>query len=123
MSRIGDIIREMRIKRGLSQAQLGDMVGVGRSAISNYEKGFRIPDLETAEKLADAFNVSFGNFVDGQEIIDRELQKPLPSNIRPINSPDESELVLKWRGLDVYGQKAVRAVLDAEVERCFHESE
>lgn len=85
MLRIGDIIREMRIKRGLSQAQLGDLVGVGRSAISNYEKGFRIPDLEIAEKLADAFGVSFGDFVGGQELTDQELRNPLPTNVRPIS--------------------------------------
>ena len=67
MGNVADRIRTLRIARGLNQGQLADMIGVGRTAISNYEKGLRVPDLETAERLAEAFGISFGDFVDGFE--------------------------------------------------------
>ena len=33
----------------------------------------------------------------------------------------EEEIILKWRSLDEYGQKAIMAILDIEYERCMKE--
>lgn len=51
----------MRIKRGLSQAELGTLAGldpaVASTRINRYEVGVHDPDLATAQKLADALKV------------------------------------------------------------------
>ncbi|HEX3047211.1 MAG TPA: helix-turn-helix transcriptional regulator [Bacillota bacterium] len=52
-------IKELREERGLTQEALsGDLGLSGKSAIANYEKGFRTPEYETLLKIADYFNVS-----------------------------------------------------------------
>ena len=51
-------IKELRTKKGISQAELGRFVGVERSTICQYEKGTRMPDNNTLIKLADYFGVS-----------------------------------------------------------------
>lgn len=51
-------IKELRIKHGLSQAELADKTGVSEQAISFYENGKRHPKIETWQKLANCFNVS-----------------------------------------------------------------
>ena len=58
MARVGERIRVLRIKRGLSQSQLADDVGISRSRLGNYEQGIREPDYDTIELFADYFDVS-----------------------------------------------------------------
>jgi transcriptional regulator with XRE-family HTH domain len=67
MSKVGDRIHVLRIKRGLSQAQLADKVNLKRSAIGNYELGLREPDLDTIEALADFFDVSISDLMGREE--------------------------------------------------------
>lgn len=53
----GQTLREMRRKAGVSQDDLAQRSGVDRSAISNYERGRREPNLRTIVKLARALDV------------------------------------------------------------------
>lgn len=96
MGNIAETIRKLRIARGLNQEQLADMIGVGRTAISNYEKGFRVPDLETAERLAEAFGISFGEFVDGYDL-DSDSSKA-GNTKEPSSDPNISELEFALSG-------------------------
>lgn len=53
----GGNLQVIRIGHGLSQAELGRLVGASQAAISAYERNFREPSFEMCEKLADALNV------------------------------------------------------------------
>ena len=44
-------LRWLRTAKGLSQAQLGEQVGVNQRTVSAWEKGISEPDLETLELL------------------------------------------------------------------------
>lgn len=55
---IGGKIKDYRKHFGWTQLELGQKIGMGKNAISNYEKGFRTPKKDTMFKLADAFKVS-----------------------------------------------------------------
>ena len=55
---IGQRIKELRLKRGLDQRQLGEILGIGRSQVSNIELGRRNINLNQLKILADYFNVS-----------------------------------------------------------------
>lgn len=70
MARVGEIIRVLRIKRGLSQSQLAAEMNLKRSAIGNYEQGIREPDLDTIEALADYFDVSVADLMGRKEPMD-----------------------------------------------------
>lgn len=54
---IGENIKSLRESRGLTQAQLGDAVGVSDKAVSTWESGKREPRMGVVEKLAIFFNV------------------------------------------------------------------
>lgn len=56
---IGQRIRQLRVQRGLDQLQLSQIIGVGRSQMSNIERGHRNINLNQLKLLADYFNVSF----------------------------------------------------------------
>jgi phage repressor protein C with HTH and peptisase S24 domain len=55
---IGSKIKEQRKLKGWTQLELGKKVGLGKNAISNYEKGFRSPKKNTMFDLAKAFDIS-----------------------------------------------------------------
>ena len=45
-------LKELRLKKGLTQTELGEKVGVKQSTFTNWEKGKREPNFETLLKLA-----------------------------------------------------------------------
>lgn len=56
---VGERIREIRQKAGLTQKQLADRMGVTPSHIGQYERGLRKPSNEKIKKFADALNIPF----------------------------------------------------------------
>ena len=62
---IGNKILELRKKENLSQEELAEKVGVARQTISKWELGETAPDIKQAKQLANIFNVSVDELVDG----------------------------------------------------------
>ena len=52
-----NIIKELRSKTGLSQSQLAEQMAVSRSAVSMWELGSRLPDINMLGRLADCLGV------------------------------------------------------------------
>lgn len=55
---ISDKIKEYRVKRGMTQAQLAELLGVTPQAISKWEKATGYPDLFAICPLADALSIT-----------------------------------------------------------------
>ena len=55
---IGQKIKKARLEKGLTQQELGDMVGVQKSAIAKYENG-RVVNIKrsTLQKIAKALSI------------------------------------------------------------------
>lgn len=76
------MLRQLRKDRKLSMKELGNVVGVAESTISQYETGKREPDFETLLKLGEFFDVSIdyllrGNVFEGQE----KVASPIGSDL------------------------------------------
>lgn len=56
----GGILRRAREDAGLSQAELGELVGSPQSRISLYERGKNMPGEDVVLKLAEALGISAG---------------------------------------------------------------
>ena len=52
-----DIMRQRRIRAGLSQAELAELAGTSQGAINRIEKRTSTPNLETWANIVDAFGV------------------------------------------------------------------
>lgn len=48
-------VKKYRIKQGLTQSELGEIIGVTSDYISQIERG-RVPGIKTAKKLSKLFN-------------------------------------------------------------------
>ncbi len=51
-------LKQLRTKRGMSQSELGKIIGVSPSTIGMYEQERRLPEVPTLKRLASFFNVS-----------------------------------------------------------------
>ncbi len=51
-------LKELRLKKGLTQTELGEKVGVKQNTLTNWENGKREPSFENLVKLADLLDVS-----------------------------------------------------------------
>lgn len=78
---IGKYIKDLRTGKGVSQEELGKIVGVQRAAVQKWECG-RTRNLkrDTIQKLADYFGVSAASFIEEADKIQSF------DNIQPINS-------------------------------------
>ena len=66
---------ELRRDRGLSQEDLASQIGVSRQAVSKWETGEAMPDLNKLLLLADALGVSLDRLCGKAE----SLTEPLPT--------------------------------------------
>jgi transcriptional regulator with XRE-family HTH domain len=60
---LGEKLRTLRKRRGLTVRQLGDRLGVDHSHITKIETGENIPSLPLAIKIADFFGISVDQLV------------------------------------------------------------
>ena len=51
-------LKASREKRGMTQKEVADIIGVAKSTYSLYESGNREPSVQTIKKIADTLNVS-----------------------------------------------------------------
>jgi len=80
MSRFSDNLKMLRKRNHMTQTQLAEKIGVGRSAVSMYEMGEREPDFETLEAIADIFNV------DMDVLLGTETKKAAPDGAEDVGS-------------------------------------
>jgi transcriptional regulator with XRE-family HTH domain len=60
---VGQAIRTLRQKQGMTQGQLAEKVYMSSNAISMLEIGKRFPPMGTVERLCKAFGVSIAYFL------------------------------------------------------------
>lgn len=76
MSIIGDNIKNLRERFGLTQAQIGDIAGVSDKAVSTWEKGTVVPRMGAIQKLADYFHIPKSQIIEESKrpLTDTELK-------------------------------------------------
>lgn len=106
---IGSRIKELRIKRGLTQEELARQIGVTKGAVANYENEVSSPKIELMYKLFDVLQCD-ANYLH---------QDDMKSNVyRDSSTPEEFEnIIKKYRALDEHGKDMVDMVLEKESER------
>ncbi len=55
--KIGDRLRDLRVRRALTQAELAEKADVGTNTVARLERNETEPHMSTLRKLADALGV------------------------------------------------------------------
>ncbi len=74
----GNYLSRMRKAQGLTQAELAEQLHVTDKAVSRWERGIGLPDINTLEPLADALGLTLADLMHC-----RAQKKPMPH--RPSN--------------------------------------
>lgn len=69
----GATVRRLREQKGLSQGQLGDIIGVGSKTVSKWETAKGLPDITLIEPLARALGVSVMELMSGNTVTNRNV--------------------------------------------------
>jgi transcriptional regulator with XRE-family HTH domain len=66
------VLEGLRMKRGMSRAALGTLVGVTQGTVRNWETGKANPSIDLIKRLAEALGVDSRAFLDPREQADRD---------------------------------------------------
>ena len=93
-----DVILELRTKKRLSQEELAEKVFVTRQAVSRWENGETIPNIETLKLLSTFFDVSINTLLGSpQQLVCKCCGMKLEdSNISKETNGDFNEEYCKW---------------------------
>ena len=64
---VGEVLAELRRKKGVSQEVLSGLAGIGRTHLSAIERGARKPTLETFYRICQAMDVPMSRVVSTLE--------------------------------------------------------
>lgn len=104
---IGQKIKKARLKRGLTQQELGAIVGVQKSAIAKYENG-RVVNIKrsTLQKIASALEIR------PSELMFNESPKETASlHIRILTDHELMRAIKEYHKLSEDKQKLVRDII------------
>lgn len=63
---VGIKIKGLRTKMNLTQQQLADIIGVSNKAVSKWENGEGLPDIENLKRVSNVFNTSIDELVSNK---------------------------------------------------------
>ena len=66
-------IKDIRIRKGLTQSEVASALGVSSVVYSRYENGKRQPSIDTLVQMADIFGVTVDYLLGKQDIEDSTL--------------------------------------------------
>ena len=116
MATTAERIKQLRKKKGISQSELAELIGVKTNTVSTWERGTRKPDFEALNLLSNYFEVSF-EYILGSS--DKEEARVVPTQ----DELDELALsaladelydhVKKYSMLSNKSQKMIDALINA----------
>ena len=64
--KVGQLIKELRVKHQLTQAEFAKRYHVTYQAVSKWETGKNMPDLALLKQICADFQMDIGDFLDGE---------------------------------------------------------
>lgn len=89
---IGNNIAVLRKKKGITQEELANELGVSAQAVSKWENNSSCPDVSLLTKIADYFGVSVDDLLRAQEDDIVDLAEEKEDNVKP---DDKKNIVIK----------------------------
>ncbi|MBE7135166.1 helix-turn-helix transcriptional regulator [Bacillus paranthracis] len=122
---LGLRIRSLRDSKKLTQKMLAEKLRIPNQNLSNYERGFRQPDYETLEKIADFFEVSTDYLLgrtDKKEKMpdilpelsqkeERDIARDLEKTLEDLDNSEEA-LMFDGEPIDEHTKEMIRISLE-----------
>lgn len=110
---IGAFIKERRVEKGFTQAELAERLGVSAQSVSNWERGETTPDISLLPDLACIFDCSIDTMLGGGKCIGKFRRRITVAQMR-----EAIECIRRLRellGSDHFMYRAMVDALDARM--------
>ena len=116
MATTAERIKQLRKKKGISQSELAEVIGVKNNTVSTWERGTRKPDFEALNLLSDYFEVSF-EYILGSSDKEKARVKPTQDELDQLAlsalADDLYDNMKKYCQLSTKSQKMIDALINA----------
>ena len=82
MVKMGSFLAELRKENNLTQAELGEKLGVTNKTISRWETGNYMPPVEMLEELSNMYGMSINELLSGKKLSMEEYKEMAETNIK-----------------------------------------
>ena len=116
MATTAERIKQLRKKKGISQSELAELIGVKNNTVSTWERGTRKPDFEALNLLSNYFEVSFEYILgssDKEETRVKPTQDELDQLALSALADDLYDNMKKYCQLSTKSQKMIDALINA----------
>ncbi len=114
---ISENIKNLRLKHGLSQKELGLIAGVTDKAVSTWEQGTKEPRMGAIQKIADHFGIKKSDIIEDRDIATKNAAKTLE-----LTAQEESH-IKKYRQLDADGKEEIDDLIDVKLAKIQRKAE
>ena len=104
---VSENMKHLRKRFEITQNELADMLKVSPSTVAMYERGYREPNIEMLQKMADIFNVEI-NYLLGYKPKDNPTAEPELSD-------GEQMMLDLFRNASPYQQEMILRMMEAAV--------
>ena len=102
-------IKELRIEKGLTQAELAELLGVHQTAVGKYEREELEPNIDTLIKLSHIFESTIDYILGNSDDFGNVATQP---NL----TEEEQYLLNSFRVLNKVNRERVKAYIEIRVE-------
>lgn len=113
--RFAALLKQRRTALHLSQSQVARQCFIAKSSYNHFERGIRLPSLETLIKLGTILKIDPSEFIYAiiSEDTDNSGEAELVEEDSPSESSYKSKIHSSFDLLDQYQQKAVMDIIDS----------
>ena len=79
---MGSFLAELRKENNLTQAELGEKLGVTNKTISRWETGNYMPPVEMLEELSNMYGMTINELLSGKKLSTEEYKEMAETNIK-----------------------------------------
>ena len=101
---IGQFLKELRKEKGITQEKLAVMVNVSNRSISRWENGKTLPDFDLLIELANYYEVSIDEILDGSRKGEEVMEKETLNKVAEYTNDEKRRLLnmikyVAWLGV------------------------
>lgn len=109
-NKVGHFIAKLRKKKGLTQDELGNMLGISGKSVSKWERGLNMPDISLIYKLSEVFDVDLNQLLNGEDeiksVVDLQNEENAVNTLK-IKSDDKSSIKTKKKSKKRFSFKII----------------
>ena len=112
MAKMGTFLADLRKEQKLTQAELGEKLGVTNKTISRWETGSYMPPVEMLEELSRMYDLTINELLSGKKLSEEEY-KEMGNLSKEIN--DKNGFLVKLRNENYFDADMFKTIKDTIV--------